>query len=141
MAESTSIDLLTKITHQIRSTNLLATVGDSQSEHFTEMRDTPNFEERWLEAFAALNQRATEISEAELRAVDVLREAAFKAAYRNSLNPDFAAFVSDDFELIARAIVLGVDAPWINGLWLCYKNDRFPIGELAAVSGYLRDML
>ena len=61
------------------------------------------------------------------RAVDALREKAFRLAFRASGNADIAACVSDDIELIARSRSSGRIDGWpTEVLWDAYRNGRFP---------------
>ena len=62
--------------------------------------------------------------------IDELREWAFKRALVISSHADIAASVSDDFELIARALQVDWSDEWLAALWLEYRAGRFPCGEL-----------
>lgn len=61
-------------------------------------------------------------------AVDAMREAAFKRAFEASGgHHDLAATVSDDFDLICRRALLGVELPFITALEQAYEAHQFPI--------------
>lgn len=60
-------------------------------------------------------------------AIDAVREAAFKRAYSASGgHHDLAATVSDDFDLICRRALLGVELPFITALEQAYDAHQFP---------------
>lgn len=55
-----------------------------------------------------------------------MKEAAFKMVFRLTGNPDLAAYVSDDFGLIAQARLQAADIAFIDSLWDCYARGEFP---------------
>jgi len=60
-------------------------------------------------------------------AIDAVREAAFKRAFEASDgHHDLAATVSDDFDLICRRALLGVELPFITTLEQAYEAHQFP---------------
>ena len=60
-------------------------------------------------------------------AVDAVREVAFKRTFDASGgNHDLAATVSDDFDLICRRALLGVELPFITALEQAYDAQRIP---------------
>lgn len=137
------IELLDKLTDSIRTRHLLS-IPDTDSLYYEEIireRDSPEFERHWLDKFRTLEMRTSEIRNNELEAIDELREVAYKTVFARTNSPDLAAFVSDDFELIARAAVLAVNDPWINGLWLNYKNGGIHPKGIVPVDGVLLQMI
>ncbi|HZR18793.1 MAG TPA: hypothetical protein VFE51_16005 [Verrucomicrobiae bacterium] len=61
-------------------------------------------------------------------AVVDMRKAAFKRTFEASGgHHDLAATVSDDFDLICRRALLGVELPFISALEQAYEAHRFPI--------------
>ncbi len=60
-------------------------------------------------------------------AVDAVREAAFKRTFHASGgHHDLAAAVSDDFELICRRALLGIESPFITVLEEAYDAHQIP---------------
>lgn len=60
-------------------------------------------------------------------AIDAVREAAFKRTFKASGgHHDLAATVSDDFDLICRRALLGVELPFITTLEQIYEAHQFP---------------
>lgn len=135
--------LINDLVVKIQSGQLLTFAGVDWTlvDDLINARDSEEFEERWLSAFQPIEARASELSIAEKDAIDTLREASYKAAFASSESPDIAAFVSDDMEMIARAVSFRINDPWLNGLWMEYKRDRFPNKNLEEIGGELHMML
>ena len=105
--------------------------NDLSIDHVLSERDAPGFEQPWLTAFAAVESVASlnQLSPAQRLVVDRIREVAYKQAFRATSHPDIAAYVSDDFDLIARAIIAGQDSPWIASLLSTYSHGRCPVAS------------
>lgn len=100
-----------------------------------EMRYESNFEKAWMRCFDQLV--AVKLNEDDNARLNELREIAFKVAYKHTDDPDLAGLVSDDFELIGKAATSGTNAPWLNSLWLAYRDKIFPAGTLTETDGDL----
>lgn len=96
------------------------------------------FESEWTRVQLLLSERdklsphSTEVSET----IHAVEEAAFKAVYSATKATDFTEFaplVSDDFSLFAHAISRDFHDPWLNGLFRCYLNGKFPAGNISCV--------
>lgn len=55
-----------------------------------------------------------------------IREAAYLRTISRWESPELAACVSDDFGLIADAVALGIEDPWIDGILKKYKAGEIP---------------
>jgi hypothetical protein len=60
--------------------------------------------------------------------IELLRECAFKALYAQCSNPDLAGYVSDDFEVIAKALLHLPGHPFLRQLLGAYASDSIPGG-------------
>ena len=104
-----------------------------------DLRDTDPFDKEWsrvndlLSSFGPVNDDTNQISR--------LCEAAFKKTYEHTENSELAGYVADDFGLIGTALVLDVDDPWLNGLWIAYREGYFPHRDIPILSGRLTDLL
>ena len=94
-------------------------------------REDPAFEQPWLAVFDAVESVASldRLRPDQRLVVDRIREAAYKQVFRATSHPDLAAYVSDDFDLIARAIVAGHHSPWLASLLSAYSHGRFPVPD------------
>lgn len=83
----------------------------------------------WVRAAESLQkewEHSPDVSRAT-PAIDAVREAAFKRAFEASGgHHDLAATVSDDFDLICRRALLGVELPFITALEQIYESHQFP---------------
>ena len=70
--------------------------------------------------------KTTTASEEDVAALDQIRQQAFLAASRASGQHEIASYVSDDFELIGKALVLGVDIAFVSSLYQSYCNNQIP---------------
>jgi len=100
-------------------------LGDIDCDYALDSRDAEPFDAQWMAAFDEIDgDPAATIGRQD---VDVLRERAFKLAFRASGNADVAACVSDDIELVARSRLSGRINGWPTRiLWDAYKSGRFP---------------
>lgn len=63
----------------------------------------------------------------DIERINSLREKAFKLSFRVINNSEISSRISDDFELIAKSVVVGKDNSWaISYLWSSYKGGKFP---------------
>ncbi|MBM2766173.1 hypothetical protein BAN20980_03305 [Burkholderia anthina] len=100
-------------------------LGDVDCDRVLDSRDAEPFDTPWMAAFDEVDGDPG--AALDKPAVDVLREKAFRLAFRASGNADIAACVADDIELIARSRLSGrVDGWPIHLLWNAYQNGRFP---------------
>jgi hypothetical protein len=85
----------------------------------------------WVQASSELGQPTRTIRESD---IDAVRQLAYTATYESTTphNPDLAAYVSEDFDLIVRSVLLGVESPWINGLLASYISSEFPRSTVVA---------
>lgn len=89
-----------------------------------DFRDEVEFDSEWMRIYDVLEQYSMdEDTEKEIAEV---RQAAFQTAYDLSNSSDIAACVSDDFEIICKAYVIGLKDRWMNGLVKTYVQHRFP---------------
>jgi hypothetical protein len=128
--------ILARLTSALEAEALLPAVfrhsgDDATITHALSERELPAFEQPWLAAFAAVESVAplNSLSPAHRLVVDRIRELAYKSAFRATSHPDIAAYVSDDFDLIARAIVARQDSPWLASLLSAYLHGRFPVAS------------
>ncbi|POP43407.1 hypothetical protein CHU32_10025 [Superficieibacter electus] len=88
-------------------------------------RDQPDFDERWMNEFNALEIIRLKNSDAVF--IDLLREKAFKLSFKVINNSEISSCISDDVDLIAKSLASGNNESWaLNYLWISYKNGIFP---------------
>lgn len=94
-------------------------------------RDSGKFSQQWMAIFNLLEFHKDRMSKEQSDLSTQIREAAYLRAYSRWKSPDLAAYISDDFGLIADAAALGIDDPWINAIMQSYRNGVIPSGTEA----------
>ena len=128
------MDNVSEFNAQARALDLLGKVDFSDvdvADDLIDARESEPFDGEWMRVYSAIQDAEVE---GELQTknviVDELREWAFKRAHGVSGNSEIAAYVSDDFELLARALQAGWSDEWLGALWQTYRAGRFPCGSL-----------
>lgn len=88
-------------------------------------RDEPEFDDAWMKEFNSLGNESFDAD--DIKYINSSREKAFKLSFRVINNSEISSRISDDFELIAKSVVVGKDNNWaISYLWSSYKGGKFP---------------
>jgi hypothetical protein len=117
--------------------NLQELLANGQIIHFAELseeeiiemldsRDSEEFEGEWLRVFHVLEDQA-DFSDSE---IEKIREIAFKKTFEATNNSELAGYAADDFELIAKSLLIGYNDEWLNSLFLSYLQGVFPHSDL-----------
>ena len=93
----------------------------------------------WLRLYSMLEVH--QLSKCQNVIVDQIREAAFKAAFQHTSDAELSGDISDDFEIIAKALAIGIEEPWLSGLFNLYMHGRLPSSETPPVSTSLKDLV
>lgn len=89
-----------------------------------EDRESSKFDTEWMDSFRLVSEVVLDASQS--RQLDALRELAFKSTYRKTQSADLAAFVADDFEIIARGHLIDSSNELLLHLENEYFEGRFP---------------
>jgi len=100
---------------------------DEQIE-WLEARDESAFESHWLRVHREVQAREQEtpLSPDEEAVLTDIRKIAYMTTIRSSGNNELAAYVSDDFGLLARAARLQLEDEWLQKLRAEYEAGRSP---------------
>lgn len=104
-----------------------------------EARDASPFDREWMRVFRLLESHAIEAESGS--AVERIRERAFKLCFAATENPELSGYVSDDFDLLARALSVGVEDEWLTSLFSEYLEGRFPTGTLRRSPRSMADLV
>jgi hypothetical protein len=109
---------------------------DEDFDNLLDLREKPDFEAEWLRVYEEIEeqQKMREIASDVKVLIDTICEMAFKRAYSLTKNSEIAGYVSDDFELLAKAAVLNYQDSWLSALLLSYQNGQFPCSKLTQSS-------
>ena len=101
------------------------------------------FEEQWLRANAEVKKLLAKLNVGdELQQIaEGIRRESFLAASKLTDQHEIASYISDDFGLIAEAVIAGYDDVWLNVLWLSYKRNCLPIPPVEEYFGKLTDLI
>ncbi len=90
-------------------------------------RDEEPFDSNWVTSHQRIEAAWSASSTDEQTAqVNKIRQAAFVAASLMTNNHEIAAYISDDFELIAKSVVLGDLDSFTSGLVKRYERGGVP---------------
>ena len=121
--------------NQLLSENLFI---KNNLEELLMLRENKNFDEKWIKIYNVLNVNDYS-NKKEL--IDRIRKIVFRRAYDISFSSEFAGFVSDDFELISKAIICKYENSWITSLLYIYLKGNFPTGEIKIVSNTFNEII
>ncbi|HVF84767.1 MAG TPA: hypothetical protein VM821_02210 [Abditibacteriaceae bacterium] len=117
---------------QLDLLNNVAASSEDEQNAMLDNRDRKPFDPEWVRVDQAVKQLETnqQLSNEDKAAINELRETTFKKTYRVVENGELAGYVSDDFDLIARALIVDYHDAWLDALWMQYQTGNFPHGEL-----------
>lgn len=129
------MDNVSEFNAQARALDLLGKVDFSDPDLAADLldaRDGQLFDSEWMRVYSAVQDMEVE-GELQTKnvAIDELREWVFKRAHGISGNAEIAGYVSDDFEILARALQANYSDEWLGALWQEYREGRFPCGDLS----------
>lgn len=104
-------------------------------------REETTFDEQWIRNYNVINEKRELIDFKTKEIIDSIRESAYKITYNFIQSPDLAGHVSDDFGLIAEALVLNHNDEWLNALGKAYAENKIPYGILKPLKGKLIEVL
>ncbi len=106
-------------------------------------RDASEFASPWTTAYDATSKLYTEYNslQSEKVRIDKVREHIYKRVYNRTEVSDLASYISDDFDLILKSLLTGIENDWVNSLWLSYKGGDIPSGTLTEHAGALSNLI
>ncbi len=90
-------------------------------------RDKDIFAKQWTAEYSEIEKIKSQKNE---KLIDKFREKIFKTVFKEAGNDDLAAYVSDDFGLLADALNSDYRSQWIEALESAYTNGRIPKGNI-----------
>jgi hypothetical protein len=99
---------------------------DQEIELILDSREREDFSSLWMESFDNVESQQSSKENRLAELVTQLREVAYLKSYARWKSPDLAAFISDDFGLIADAIATRIKDPWIDLLLNSYLAGAVP---------------
>jgi hypothetical protein len=86
------------------------------------------FEAEWTRCYNAIeNQwRSAEVNHETTTLKDDIRRESFLSVSRATTQHEIASYVSDDFDMIVRGSILGLNDRFLNSLWDAYDRNEIP---------------
>ena len=72
--------------------------------------------------------KASDVAEPLRSLAEDIRRESFLVVSRAAGQHEIASYVSDDFDLIVRARLIGMSNPLLDQLWNAYDGGTFPVG-------------
>lgn len=108
-------------------------------EEMLDARDVREFDALWTAANAEVEAAAEKV-DSDDNPYEVSR-LAYAAAFDATGSGDLAGYVSDDFELLGRALASHASSDFLCSLWAAYASGDFPRHPLRVVAGDLESLV
>lgn len=109
----------------ISETNFFNFMEKINEEDFFNLREDESFESEWLENFN--NLKKVRLDDDLVEIINQIREISFKNTFLYTQNPEISSYISDDFELISKSLLLNEDNWILKHLWKAYQNQKIYI--------------
>lgn len=116
-------------------------LASSDFDSLLDARDSDAFATPWTAAYHAVSKPYPDTDPSVQQRIDKIREHVYKRVYRETKVSDFASYVSDDFDMVLRYLVIEKASGWINVLWLTYGHGEIPSGTLIERPGDLANFI
>ena len=86
------------------------------------------FEAQWMQCYNQVEDqwRSADINQELTILRDDVRRESFLSVSRATAQHEIASYVSDDFDLIVRGSLLGMNDDFLNILWNAYNRNEIP---------------
>ena len=111
----------------VRELDLLSEVAPDQIEALLDQRDQPGFDAEWMRVYTAVQDAEVEGEVQKTNvAIDEIRESTYRRALQLTHNAELAGAVSDDFDLMARALQVEFGDAFLDEMWESYEAGGLP---------------
>ncbi|WP_291581516.1 hypothetical protein [Clostridium sp. UBA6640] len=100
-------------------------------------RDKDIFDSEWMRNYNLIRKNEKLDTPEVKKIVEFIREISYKVAYKASQSSELASYISDDFGLIAEALIIDYNDDWVNALANEYMEGRVPYNDLKPLKGEL----
>ena len=100
-------------------------------------RDTDEFDSEWMRNYNVLRKNESLNTLEAKKIIESIREISYKTTYEVTQSSDLSSYISDDFGLIAEALVIDYNDEWVNALANEYVQERVPYNRLKPIKGEL----
>jgi hypothetical protein len=99
---------------------------DQEIELILDSREREDFSSQWMESFDNVESQKSSMENRLAESVAQIRKVAYLKSYARWKSPDLAAYISDDFGLIADAIAMSIADPRLDLLLNSYLAGAVP---------------
>ncbi len=104
-------------------------------------RDEDPFDSDWTNALEDISKKSSVINQDDFSKIETIRELAFKAAGELSEFGEISGYISDDFEMISKAVAVRSDNLWVSALLKKYLRNEIPYEALDVQCELINDLL
>ena len=107
----------------------LALIGALDHDVILDVRDgAVDFEAQWTRCYNSIESRWQEgnLDKDTAATAEAIRREAFLSVSNATSQHEIASYVSDDFDIMVRGSILGVNDEFLNGLWGAYSRNEIP---------------
>ncbi|WCC43725.1 hypothetical protein PJW08_00220 (plasmid) [Tenacibaculum finnmarkense] len=98
---------------------------EDKLDEILDIRDENLFSSKWMLIYDELKS-ISDKNNVDKSYSDEMRELAFKKVFNQTNNSDLSSYISDDIGMVIDALTINYQNPWLNSLWLEYKNGNIP---------------
>ena len=93
-----------------------------------DQRDSGDFEDDWICAAEDVQAHWDDFTDANAieAKIDEVQELAFKKCFEVAEESEISGYVSDDFELLAKASAMALESPYLEQMMKVYSNGGIP---------------
>ena len=87
------------------------------------------FEAQWKRCYDEIETKwpTANVNKESAALVDDIRRESFLTVSRATTQHEIASYVSDDFDIIVRGSLVGLDDDFLNSLWEAYNRNEIPM--------------
>nr|WP_317360112.1 hypothetical protein [uncultured Tyzzerella sp.] len=93
-----------------------------------DLRDEKIFDLEWCRVYDKIKN--IDIKKEDLTIINDIRKNIYLKVYDITEECEIAGYISDDFELISKAYISGINDCWLNMVITLYANNIIPFGKL-----------
>ncbi len=121
---------ISKLIEEIKEGKLLSqsVFKDLRPDEILDKRDSDPFDSKWVNCFKEIEKRLRNfpLTEEIENEIHELREISFKVTSEATKQHEISSYVSDDFELISKAIYLRLNNNFANEMLESYRENNVP---------------
>ena len=121
----------TEILERIKDGTLLpaAVIGALDHDSILDERDgDADFEAHWKRCYDEIEAKwaTADVNKDAIAQKDDVRRETFLSVSRATEQHEIASYVSDDFDIIVRGSLLGINDNFLDDLWAAYNRNEIP---------------